>query len=56
MSGTDDKIKGKANEVAGKVTGDKTQELKGKAQQVKGDAENAIDELRDENDQENKSR
>jgi uncharacterized protein YjbJ (UPF0337 family) len=36
MGGTGDKIKGKANEVTGKVTGDKKQQLKGKGQQLKG--------------------
>lgn len=33
-----DKIKGKVNEVVGKVTDDKSKELKGKAQQKVGDA------------------
>ena len=33
-----DKIKGKFNEVVGKVTDDKSKELKGKAQQKAGEA------------------
>lgn len=33
-----DKIKGKFNEVVGKVTDDKSKELKGKAQQKTGEA------------------
>ncbi len=36
MSGAVDKVKGKANELAGKARGKKTQEVKGKAQQGKG--------------------
>jgi uncharacterized protein YjbJ (UPF0337 family) len=40
MGGTGDKIKGKANEVTGKVTGDKTQKMKGKGQQLKGGMKN----------------
>lgn len=35
-SGLKDKIIGKAKEVEGKITGDKTREAQGKAQQVKG--------------------
>ena len=35
-SGLKDKIIGKAKEVEGKLTGDKTREVEGKAQQVKG--------------------
>lgn len=35
-SGTGDRIKGKAKEVAGTVTGDRKQETKGKMQQTKG--------------------
>ena len=34
--GTGDKIKGKANEIAGAVTGNRKREAKGKAQEVKG--------------------
>jgi uncharacterized protein YjbJ (UPF0337 family) len=36
MGSTKDKAKGKANELAGKVTGNKTREAKGKAQRQKG--------------------
>jgi uncharacterized protein YjbJ (UPF0337 family) len=35
-SGTGDRIKGKAKEVAGTVTGDRKKETKGKMQQTKG--------------------
>ena len=35
-SGSKDKIIGKAKEVEGKLTGDKSREVEGKAQQVKG--------------------
>ncbi|MFA9445755.1 CsbD family protein [Egicoccus sp. AB-alg6-2] len=42
MGSTGDKVKGKANELAGKATGDKTQEVKGKGQQTKGDAKDAV--------------
>ena len=35
-SGLKDKIIGKAKEVEGKITGDKSREVEGKAQQVKG--------------------
>jgi uncharacterized protein YjbJ (UPF0337 family) len=37
VSSTGDKIKGKANEIAGTVTGDRKRETKGKAQKAKGD-------------------
>jgi uncharacterized protein YjbJ (UPF0337 family) len=36
MGASGDKIKGKANELAGKVTGNRTKQMKGKAQQAKG--------------------
>lgn len=36
MGGAGDKIKGKANEMAGKVTGSRSKQVKGKAQQAKG--------------------
>ncbi|MGA4545315.1 CsbD family protein [Uniformispora flossi] len=45
-----DKLKGKAKEVAGKVTGDKRQESEGRTDQAKGEvketAENARDQVR----------
>ena len=43
VSGTADKAKGVAKEVAGKVTGDKRTEGKGKADQVKGKAKDAAE-------------
>jgi uncharacterized protein YjbJ (UPF0337 family) len=41
-SGTGDKVKGKANELTGKVTGDKKQQMKGKAQQAKGGVKDGV--------------
>lgn len=45
-----DKLRGKAKEVAGKVTGDKRQEAEGRTDQAKGGvketAENARDQVR----------
>lgn len=35
-SGLKDKVIGKAKELEGKITGDKTREVEGKAQQAKG--------------------
>ena len=37
-----DKTKGKVNEVVGEMTGDKSQELKGKAQGLKGEIRDKI--------------
>jgi uncharacterized protein YjbJ (UPF0337 family) len=42
--GTGDKIKGKANEIAGAVKGDRKQEFKGKAQEAKGGVTDKFDE------------
>jgi uncharacterized protein YjbJ (UPF0337 family) len=43
MSGsTGDKIKGKANEVAGKVTGKRSKQAKGKGQQAKGGVKDKV--------------
>jgi uncharacterized protein YjbJ (UPF0337 family) len=42
--GTGDKIKGKVNEVAGAVTGNRKREFKGKAQGVKGGVSDKFDE------------
>jgi len=50
MGGTGDKAKGKANEVVGKVTGNRTKQVKGKGQQAKGEFK---DELEEENEEEN---
>ncbi|MQY07690.1 CsbD family protein [Actinomadura macrotermitis] len=44
---TGDKIKGKAKEVAGKVTGNERLEAEGKAEQVKGDAKQAGEKVKD---------
>jgi uncharacterized protein YjbJ (UPF0337 family) len=38
MAGLSDKVVGKAEELKGKVTGDKAEELKGKARQARGEA------------------
>ncbi|GAA4985172.1 CsbD family protein [Yinghuangia aomiensis] len=45
--GAMDKLKGKAKEVAGKVTGDKRQESEGRTDQAKGKAKDAVDDLQD---------
>lgn len=42
-----DKIQGKGEELKGKVTGDKTEEAKGKGRQGVGDLKNAGREIRD---------
>jgi hypothetical protein len=42
MGSTGDKVKGKANELIGKATGDKSQEVKGKGQQAKGGAKDKL--------------
>ena len=43
-----DKIKGKVNEVVGKLTDDEKQELKGKAQQKVGEAKEKGKEMTDD--------
>lgn len=43
-----DKIKGKFNEVVGKITDDKSKELKGKAQQKAGEAKEKGKEIVDD--------
>ncbi|MEV7781131.1 CsbD family protein [Kitasatospora sp. NPDC088351] len=52
--GTDDKLhnaaekaRGKAKEVAGKVTGDRTKEAEGKGTQVKSDLKQAAEKVKD---------
>ena len=47
MAGNWDKVKGKAKEVAGAVTGDKSTENKGKLEQAKGSAKNAGENLKE---------
>ena len=37
-----DQVRGKAEEIKGKVTGDKVEELKGKARQTAGNAKRAV--------------
>jgi uncharacterized protein YjbJ (UPF0337 family) len=41
MGATSDKIKGKAKQVEGRLTGDKLREAQGAAQKTKGDVEGA---------------
>jgi uncharacterized protein YjbJ (UPF0337 family) len=41
-----DKVKGKAQEVKGKVTGDKVEEMKGRARQVVGTVKQTAKEIR----------
>lgn len=46
--GTGDKIKGKANEIAGAVTGDRKREMKGKGQRAKGGISDKLEEKNQE--------
>ena len=46
--GTGDKIKGKANEIAGAVTNDRKREMKGKGQQAKGGVSDKLEEKSEE--------
>lgn len=48
MAGLGDKIEGKAKEMKGKVTGDKSTELEGKAQQAKGKVKDTASDITDE--------
>jgi len=41
--GGTDKVKGKAKEVTGKVTGNREQEVEGKVDQMRGDAKKGAD-------------
>ena len=43
-----DKIRGKAEELKGKATGDRSAELKGKARQAAGEAKRVVRDLREE--------
>ena len=45
-TGTADKIKGKTNETVGKLTGNKSQEMKGKMQSGVGEGKNAVDDVK----------
>lgn len=47
MSGLGDKLKGSAEEIAGKITGDESREAKGKAQQVVGNLKDRAEDLKD---------
>ena len=47
MAGTMDKLKGKAKEVAGAATGDRSMENEGKLDQAKGSVKNAVENLKD---------
>lgn len=46
-SNTGDKIKGKAKEAVGKLTGNEEMEAEGKADQAKGDAKQAGEKVKD---------
>ncbi len=48
MSGLGDKLKGTAEEMAGKVTGDQELEAKGKAQQIAGNVKDHIENAKQE--------
>lgn len=45
--GIADKIKGKTNQIAGDIKGDKAQSLKGHAQELKGDVKRSLTRERD---------
>jgi uncharacterized protein YjbJ (UPF0337 family) len=47
MAGTTDKMKGKAKEVAGAATGDKSLENEGKLDQAKGSVKKAVENLKE---------
>jgi len=47
MGALTDKIKGKAKEIEGRVTGDRIRTAEGKAQKAKGDAEGAVGRVTD---------
>ena len=53
-SGTGDRIKGKAKEVAGTVTGDRKQETEGKMQQTKGKMQQTKGKVTDKAEQKNR--
>ncbi len=46
--GTAEQVKGKVNEVVGKVTGNKTQEAKGDLQHEAGKTQKAVGDLREQ--------
>lgn len=48
MSGTGDKIRGKAEELTGKIKGDHQQEAKGKARQIRGEFEDRAEDIKDD--------
>ena len=48
MSGLGDKLKGSADEIAGKITGDESLEAKGKAEQITGNLKDRADDLKDQ--------
>jgi uncharacterized protein YjbJ (UPF0337 family) len=54
-SGTSDKIKGKANEIVGTVTGNRKREAKGKAQEVKGGITDKLEEKNRELEEEDEA-
>jgi uncharacterized protein YjbJ (UPF0337 family) len=42
-----DKMKGKGNQVGGRLTGDRDQEMRGKGQELKGDAKNVLTDVKE---------
>jgi uncharacterized protein YjbJ (UPF0337 family) len=48
MAGLGDKVEGKAKEIKGKVTDDKSTEMEGKAQQAAGKIKDTADDVADE--------
>jgi uncharacterized protein YjbJ (UPF0337 family) len=47
MSGTEDRIKGKAKEMQGEVTNDPDRRTEGQMDQAKGKAKDALDKMKD---------
>ena len=47
MSGLGDKLKGSAEEIAGKVTGDKEREAHGKVEQIAGNLKDRVEDAKD---------
>ena len=48
MAGLGDKVEGKAKEIKGKVTDDKSTEMEGRAQQAVGKIKDTADDIADE--------
>jgi uncharacterized protein YjbJ (UPF0337 family) len=56
MAGIGDRVEGKAKELKGKITGDKTEEAEGKAQQATGKMKGKLEEARKKSAETTRSR